>query len=238
MRIKKNNRFLWIVLLLVLVASFVFVEPTVAAVGAKDILAKVTERYSTIDTLSARFKQVAFYQQLNRRSVSEGRVFLKGPLKDGTEEIPAKMRWEYEFPTKDVIVSNGVTLWMYQPDIMQVVETDASRGPLPIIMRLLTGFSGIEGTVGGELEDDFLIDIIREGKESWGVSMAPTYGETSFNRLVVKINKNSFLVEGVKVVDPYGVETTVSLKDIKINLGLKDRIFRFDAPKGVTVVRP
>ncbi len=238
MSVKKNNRFFWIGFLVVLSLSLVFVESSGATVRAKDILAKVTKRYSSIDTLSARFTQVAVYQQLNRRNVSEGRVFLKGPVKDGTEEIPAKMRWEYEFPTKDVIVSDGVTLWMYQPDIMQVVETDASRGPLPVIMRLLTGFSGIEGTIGGELEDDFLIDIIRDGKESWRVSMAPTYGETSFSRLVVKINKNSFIVEGVKVVDPYGVETTVSLKDIKINPRLKNEIFRFDAPKGVTVVRP
>ncbi len=234
----KNNRFLWVGLLAVLTMSLVFVEPSGAAVRAKDILAKVTKRYNSIDTLSARFKQVAVYQQLNRRNVSEGIVFLKGPVKGDAEEIPAKMRWEYEFPTKDVIVSDGVTLWMYQPDIMQVIETDASRGPLPIIMRLLTGFSWIEGTIGGELEEDFLIDIIRDSKKSWGVSMAPTYGETSFSSLVVKINKESFLVEGVKVVDPYGVETMVSLKDIKINPRLKDKVFRFDPPKGVTVVRP
>ncbi|VAV84779.1 hypothetical protein MNBD_DELTA01-1870 [hydrothermal vent metagenome] len=238
LKTRKNSRVFWTGFVLALALRLLFAEPSIAAVRAGDILAKVTKKYSSIDTLSAKFRQEAFYPGLNQRSVSEGRVFLKGRASDGEEEVPAMMRWEYEFPTKDVIVSDGITLWMYQPDIMQAVETDASRGPMPVVMRLLTGFSGIEGAIGGGVEDDFQMDIIRDGKDSWSVGMAPIYDESSFQRLVVEINKKTYLVEGVKVVDPYGVETTVGLKDIKINPKIAEKAFRFDPPKGVTVVRP
>ncbi|VAV82208.1 hypothetical protein MNBD_DELTA01-1240 [hydrothermal vent metagenome] len=237
-KIKTNIRSFWVGFFLILAVSFLFAEPSGAAIRARDIMVKVAKRYSSIGTLSARFRQEAFYRGLNQRRVSEGRVFLKVRGVEGGEEVPAMMRWEYEFPTKDVIVSDGITLWMYQPDIMQVVETDASRGPMPVIMRLLTGFSGAEGAIGGGMEDDFLMDIIRDGKDSWGVSMAPTYDEGNFHGLVVEINKKTYLVEGVKVVDHYGVETRVSLMNIKINPEIADNVFRFDLPKGVTVVRP
>lgn len=222
----------------IFVSGFVFAGSVVAGKEARDVLALVTKKYTSISTLSAKFKQEAFYRQLNQRTKSEGDVFLKAPAFGDDGETPGQMRWEYRFPTQDVIVSDGITLWMYQPDIMQAIETDASRGPMPMIMRLLTGFSGVGGALGMEMDDEFTMDVIYDGKDKWGISLVPAYDEDAFKSIVVEISKRSFLVEGVKVTDLYGVETTVTLSDIKINPQLKQGLFRFDPPKGVTIVRP
>ena len=45
---------------------------------------------------------------------------------------PGKMRWDFESPNKELLVSNGQTLFSYDPGLNQVVETplkDALRAP-------------------------------------------------------------------------------------------------------------
>ncbi len=44
--------------------------------------------------------------------MSRGRIWIKGP---------DKMRWEFQSPEKQILVSDGKTIWYYTPDLNQVM---------------------------------------------------------------------------------------------------------------------
>src|SRR5207237_3366530 len=73
--------------------------------------------YSKMTDLRAEFSQTSFNKSLGQTIPAQGVVSLKRG---------GKLRWEYSEPTKQEIVSDGKTLWVYTPALNQV-----NVGPAP-----------------------------------------------------------------------------------------------------------
>ncbi|MBI5232789.1 MAG: outer membrane lipoprotein carrier protein LolA, partial [Deltaproteobacteria bacterium] len=105
-------------LLLVLI---ILLPLNLSAATLDEVVAGVDQRYKSIFSLAASFSQEGYSSALKKKETSEGRVYFK---KSG------KMRWEYKTPVKDLIISNGIQLWVFQPDLKQVILTDMEKaGP-------------------------------------------------------------------------------------------------------------
>ena len=76
------------------------------------ILGRIRQKYSRKQAFSGRFKQKTIYADSNEITLSLGRLWIKGP---------DKMRWEYQSPEKQILVSDGITIWYYTPDLNQVM---------------------------------------------------------------------------------------------------------------------
>src|SRR5947209_18376646 len=77
-------------------------KPEVAAT----VVARVQKYYDATKDLRAKFEQ-QLESPSRAPSKASGDVWLKKP---------GKMRWDYAKPEKKVIVSDGATLWFYDPE--------------------------------------------------------------------------------------------------------------------------
>ncbi len=76
------------------------------------ILSRIRHKYSLKDAYAGSFTQKTTYTDSNETTLSTGRIWIQGP---------DKMRWEYQLPEKQLLVSDGQTLWYYTPDLNQVM---------------------------------------------------------------------------------------------------------------------
>ncbi|MCK5916547.1 MAG: outer membrane lipoprotein chaperone LolA, partial [Deltaproteobacteria bacterium] len=76
------------------------------------ILGRIRHKYSQKESFSGRFTQKTTYTDSNETTLSMGKIWIQGP---------DKMRWEYQLPEKQMLISDGKTIWYYTPDLNQVM---------------------------------------------------------------------------------------------------------------------
>jgi outer membrane lipoprotein carrier protein len=138
------------------------------------------------------------------------------------------MRWEFETPEKQTIVSDGETLYSYDPDLNQVVET-----PLKQALKSSSATSFLLGI--GNINRDFkaafaspptptgLIDLILDAK-------------TGGYKIEVGLDPKTYDLAKLTLTDQLGDVTKIDFSDIHDNVELPDSIFAFKAPPGADVV--
>ena len=77
---------------------------------ADEILSGVEKRYAS-SAFSARFTIESTLKAMQVTDTAAGRLLVK---------YPGKMRWEYEEPDPSLLISDGITIWMYLPEDQQV----------------------------------------------------------------------------------------------------------------------
>ncbi|MBI5562522.1 MAG: outer membrane lipoprotein chaperone LolA [Deltaproteobacteria bacterium] len=206
--------------LLLLLLALLLPAPSAAA-DLDSILASLTERYSSVKALSADFTQETIAKGAKRGEVSKGKVWFKRP---------GKMRWVYETPVTDEITGNGKYVWIFQPDINQVIEKPVDNAYPSITTDFL---GGIE-----TLKKDFKITLAKAGTESYLLNLEPLAPDAGIRRIAVGIDRKSGFIVKTVAEDPLGGSTTVRFERIRTNAEAPDSIFEFKPPKGATVVRP
>ena len=139
---------------------------------------------------------------------------------------PGRFRWDYETPFRQVIVSDGQFLWIYDEELAQatVKEIGAALGSTPIML-----LSEIR-PVG---EDFTIIDETSDGDMDW-VELVPKTVDTDFRRIRFGLDG-----EGMKqmvLFDQFGQKTVIRFLDMQVNTGIAPSAFRFEVPPGVDLI--
>ena len=109
----------------ILLAALIIVMPfgllSADATAAQDLsVDQILERIEAIYTaseFSARFIQASTIKAMDITDSASGLLFIK---------YPGKMKWEYQEPESQIIVTDGDQLWMYRPADNQVMLGKAS----------------------------------------------------------------------------------------------------------------
>ena len=111
-----------------------------------------TPAAEAIHDVEADFAQESSLASLDRTQQGNGRVTLRF-IQQATDQVPlVKFRWEYDRPTRQEIVSDGRTMWVYIPENNQVIESDISEVSEARAQDPLTFLTGL-----GNLSRDFLV---------------------------------------------------------------------------------
>jgi outer membrane lipoprotein carrier protein len=200
----------------------VFAGTALAADDAlKQALDRLQERYETTRTLTADFKQTVESATLASPLESHGRVAF---------EKPNRMRWDYAKPDEQVIVGDGETLWIYQPEEKQVI-----KAPLDRAFQASTPVTFLAGL--GRVERDFDATLDRQDADRWVLRLVPRQ-DTGVGTLWLTVRKKDASVEEARIVDPLGTTTRIGFSNERRNVSLGPDLFRFTPPPGVDVVRP
>ncbi|MFZ0132886.1 MAG: outer membrane lipoprotein carrier protein LolA, partial [Desulfobacterales bacterium] len=78
--------------------------------GLEEVIAQVEKRYDVLG-FSADFHQVSTIKAMEISDEATGRMFVRKP---------EMMRWEYDKPERQVIITNADKLWIYRPQDNQV----------------------------------------------------------------------------------------------------------------------
>ena len=205
----------------VLLALFTLFLPALSfGEDASEVVAKLQRKYDSIASIKAGFTQEVTSKGMGATK-SKGNVWLKKP---------GKMRWEYQEPAKDIIVSDGKTIWLYQPDLNQAIKSPASSGASSMATDFLSGI--------GNIEKEFIVILSAAEGQYHVLTLTPKSEQPSLKKLVLEVGKYSYLVEKTVITDHFGNQTSVSFTGITLNSPIKDSIFKYAPPKGATIIRP
>ncbi len=185
------------------------------------IVDRLQKLYNSIDDMEAEFVQRSRIPNRAEEVEAKGMVFFKKP---------AKMRWDYQVPDRQEIVSDGKTLWVYQPRLKQVMVSELSKMGGQVTSNFLSGM--------GKLSEDFTITISGSDKEYYTLNLNPRTRQPDFDKLFLKVRKKDMMVVETRFSDIMGGETIVEFSKISTNKGISSDIFHFRMPEGVKVVRP
>ena len=186
-----------------------------------EALDKLQERYESTRTLTADFKQSVESPTLARPLESHGTVAF---------EKPNRMRWEYAKPDEQVIVGDGETLWVYQPEEKQVI-----KAPLGEAFQATTPVTFLAGL--GRLDRDFEATLDAEEAERWRLRLVPRR-DAGIGTLGLTVRKKDASIEEARITDPIGTTTRIAFSNERRNVTLDAERFRFTPPAGVDVIRP
>ena len=129
--------------------------------SAATVVARVQKYYDATKDLRAKFEQ-QLESASRAPSKASGEVLLKKP---------GKMRWDYAKPDKKLMVSDGATLWVYEPEDEQAYKQDLKGNALPAQVSFLLG----EGKLDKEF-DASLTKVDGLGADELALKMVPEGG--------------------------------------------------------------
>jgi outer membrane lipoprotein carrier protein len=189
------------------------------------ILNQIQSKYDKVNDFSSKFTQEATVRALNKVQSANGEVWFKKP---------GKMRWNYYRPTKDEIVSDGSTLWFYNEEQNQVIESTLRETvDTPNTTTLLSGLGNIKKLFNSRIPDVKPDNDI----DGYIIELTPREESEDYNKAIIAVDKKTLLVSTIYLFDPFGNLTKVRLKDIEINKGISDSLFKFKAPNGAEIVK-
>lgn len=199
-------------------------DPTSSVDPQTKVLTSLLQKvYNEVDSFEADFEQTYRNRLLDRTRESKGHVWLRPP---------SKMRWEYAPPSKNLIVADGRTLFVYEPEPNQVVKMPVSGSELPSVMAFLTG--------GRNLSADYNVrEVHREEltpRGQAGLELRPKAPSSVVSRVVLVISRQTGKVQRTVLVEPEGNTNTFVWSKVKTNVTIPSRQFTFTPPAGVRVV--
>ena len=230
--------------ILILMALALMLPPVAGAqpkqASPADVAKTIEQGYAMLKDLRAAFTQRSSIAALNREQKSSGELFIKKPVSGA-----AMFRFNYTRPSQQ-IVSNGKTVWFYQPDNKQVIVAEMA-GALDsggLALSYLTGMGRISG--------DFNIGFAgsgRDGKGNYQLELVPKKPGQAVAKIVLTVAaaaidaylrdgevREPFPILGSVLVDSQGNRTTFEFSRPKVNQGLAASLFTMKIPAGVEVI--
>lgn len=202
--------------------ALVFAGSTLNAVASEEqkALDAIQKQYESVHTITARFVQKSYVKTMNQTLEARGRVQIKKP---------GKMKWVYNAPEPQVLVSNEKILWLYIPDEGQVTKV-----PVESIYSSNTPALFLAGK--GKLTDSFNVMKVSTEKSRITVVLIPKKEDNSVDRLALVANSKSYQIVGSTVYDKLGNKTEINFSDILVNVKIPESTFRFKVPEGVELL--
>jgi outer membrane lipoprotein carrier protein len=178
-------------------------------------VARIQKAYEGIKDIKGDFVQKSYIKDLKRTDTYSGQFFIK----------PPKMKWEFKGDKPQSIYITGNEILIYQKKEKQLLKTKFDRatyGQAPI--ALLGGL--------GDVNKEFDVSmkkgrLLLKPRKPMGViaqvELTPSYG--------------AFPIEALTIIDTASNRIDITLKDVRINTGLGERVFSFTPPEGTTVIQ-
>ena len=197
------------------------------------VAARLQQRYDAMRSLSFSFVQATEGQMAGRPREGSGRAVF---LKTGKSK---RMRWDYDSPERQVLVSDGETFSMYFESQQQMIVSPASVIEEDMTYSFFTG--------SGRLADDFAIlgpnkNLVEsESGDPQVIQLVPKSSESQVQDIHLWVGADS-LIRRIEIRDQFDTRTVLTLSHIEENtLDGKDeptlsRLFTFTPPEGTEII--
>jgi outer membrane lipoprotein carrier protein len=188
------------------------------------ILDRVEKKY-TNSKFSADFIQKSTIKAMDITDLATGKVYIK---------YPGRMRWEYEKPDRQIIITDADRLWIYRPEDNQVMT-----GKAPTFFRGGKGASFLSDI--RLIRQKFDISLGQADPDEadlfYHLLLIPREKTLDISEIRLMVSKKTFSVLQVKTVNFYGDETRIDLVNFAFGVNLDDSLFSFSIPEGADVLQ-
>lgn len=215
----------WLCLLMLLVmagaASAAELRAADLPLTQDEILDGIENRYAG-PGFAADFFQESTLKEMGVTDIASGMIFVKRP---------GMMRWEYEKPEKQSIITDSEKLWIYRPEDNQLMVGEApsyfgdGKGAsfLSDMKQVRKKF-----TISLEFSDNPLFYLLK---------LVPVRKNIDLNEIYLTISKKTFDIEKIVTFNAFGDKTRITLSRFDFTRTRDDSFFRFSPPKGVDVLQ-
>lgn len=179
---------------------------------------RLTSLLSQAQTLSGRFSQLTLDGSGTQLQETSGEMALKRP---------GQFRWHTDAPMEQLLVSNGETIWLYDPDLEQVTiqKMDQRLTHTPALL--------LSGDVSGIAES---FDItLKEGGNVVDFILKPKAADSLFESL--RLSFRSGVINDMQLIDNVGQRTNILFLGVKMNPPIPASQFTFEVPAGADVIQ-
>ncbi len=217
--------------------------------------------FPEIADVRADFFQRSTIAEKKKEFRAEGEMYLK----PASSKDALKFRFNYYRPTRQEVVCDGRTLWIYLPENRQVILSDVAEFFEPSRANSVRdrGINFLQGL--GRISKDFNIvfnKIIADQAGNFILELTPKRASATIEKLFITVNKeavasktgtsprttglppgrmpdlNPFPILSTTVIDHDGNSTTMEFSNARTNSMVSDMLFSFDVPPNAQVVRP
>ncbi len=203
-----------------LISLFLF-SPATAQEFVSQEAGAITQLHGLLEqtrTFSAEVDQLLMDQ--DGRELQETRALL-------LMEKPARFRWAVTQPYEQLTVTDGETLWLYEPDLEQLTiqpfADDIDRIPVTLLnadaATIAQAYDVSSTSMGDELVRFILI---------------PRNADRLFERL--SLTFKGPVLEEMQFEDSLGQQTSLTFREVNRNVPLDPSEFTFTAPDGIDVI--
>ncbi|MCR6496414.1 outer membrane lipoprotein chaperone LolA [Thermomonas sp. S9] len=197
-----------------ILATGLLAAASLAHAGARDALETFTRGLKGLD---GQFTQQVFDPRGRQKEANSGRVALA---------TPDRLRWEYTRPYAQLVLADGKTVWVYEPDLNQVSKraqgVEEANSPLALLLT------------PARLERDF---VVREAGSSDGVDwleIRPRQADAAFKSARLGFAQGQLV--RLDYTDALDQRTVIAFSGWTRNPAFAADTFTFVPPKGVDVI--
>ncbi len=187
---------------------------TAKSATAETAAQSLQQLLAPINSLSADFTQNIKDQDNNVYQRLTGNLSLKKPN---------QLRWNVVTPTAQLIISDGERVWLFDPDLEQVIiqsfSADFKTNPISILLGNLN-----------QLNADFTVTRITDNS----FSLVPKQKNALFAGIQLRFIDN--ILSHIDYQDNFGQNTQLTLSQVTVNPQLARTTFIFDIPQGVDII--
>jgi len=175
------------------------------------------------------FVQSSVLQALEMTDTASGHALFR---------YPGMMKWEYEKPEKQSIITDGLNLWIYRP-----LDNQVAVGKFPSLFG--------DGRGAGFLSDisilrkNFSISKEKNNKDSYILTLIPENENQELSRtvsqalskVILHVSKKEYTVTRVVTYNMYGDETIIELNNIDFTINPDKSVFVFPIPENTDIIQ-
>lgn len=198
---------------IILTVIFSFFSQTVLAIQVEDLKAYLKD----LKTFEADFTQTLLDRQGNTIEKSSGKMYLNNP---------GQFHWAYQEPFLQQVITDNVSLWIYDEDLEQVtiksVEGNLDNTPAAVL-------SGKE-----DIDTHFNVEDLSKIEGLRVYQLSPKDEDGEFHS--IRIGFHAMNLALLWLVDNLGQITRIDFSQQKLNKPLSDELFHFEPPEGTDVI--
>lgn len=189
-----------------------------SSVKANEIADRVQSFYDNVTSFEANFEQILKHKESGSTEKRKGKIHFKKPL---------QIRWETMAPHKEQWIVSEKDVWDFLPD-----EEIAYRYSSDI----LKNSGGVIGVLTGQkpLKRDFIVQMVGDDGSLRVLQLLPKEPSVQLVEALVWVEQSG-VINKMASTDFYGNVNEIRLNNFKANVALQNKIFDFQAPKGIEV---
>ena len=213
-------KYFWIILIFLLFLGSVG-QPVAEE---KALLQLIQKQYQSIRSFSG-----SFIQTSHRSDTETGYKKAEGLV---SYKRPGKMRWVYEAPEEQLLVTNGQTMWLYDPLLENVTVQKLDKITEGTALSFLLGL--------GNLQTDFIHREISKnlliGQDGLIVELEPKKSTANLAFIQLNVHPETYNIQTIALMDQQDNYRTIQLMNMKYNLEIEDNFFKFTVTIDMEVI--
>ena len=189
-----------------------------------DLIEVIQKQYQSISSFSGRFIQSSHIADTETGpKIAEGLVSYKRP---------GKMHWLYESPEEQLLVTNGQTIWLYDPLLENVTVKKLDKITEGTALSFLLGLGNLQTDfVHREITKNLLI-----GQDGLILELKPKKTTANLAFIQLNVNPETYNLQSIALMDQQDNYRTIQLMNMKYNLEIEDNFFEFTVTNDMEVI--